>query len=158
MAKNDLRTLIRLHKWQLDEKRKELGQHLRFEAALIKRKELLVRRYAEEEAVSKDDFTAAQTFGLFVDWYIKEQRAADAALEEVRAQILRVRDEIYEAFRTLKTYEITQDNRDKREKAELERKMSQVLDEIGLTLNRRLKLENAQETAEDFENNGNSGV
>ena len=35
MAKNDLKNLIRLHKWQLDEKRKELGQHLRFEAALI---------------------------------------------------------------------------------------------------------------------------
>lgn len=149
MAKNDLKTLIRLHKWQLDEKRKELGQHLRFEAALIKRKELLARRYAEEDAVAKENPAAALTFGLFVDWYIKEQRQADAALVETRAKIIQVRDEIYEAFRTLKTYEITQDNRDKREKAELERKMSQVLDEIGLTLNRRLKLEEAQAAREN---------
>jgi len=141
MAKNDLKTLIRLHKWQLDEKRKELGQHLRFEAALLKRKELLARRYAEEDAVARENPAAAVTFGLFVDWYIKEQRTADGALAETRAKIAQVRDEIYEAFRTLKTYEITQDNRDKREKAELERKMNAILDEIGLTLYRRRKAE-----------------
>ena len=43
----------------------------------------------------------------------------------------------------------------KREKAELERKMSQVLDEIGLTLNRRLKQEEAQ-AARESENKPSS--
>ena len=145
MAKNDLKTLIRLHKWRLDEKRKELGQHLRFEAALIKRKELLDKRKAEEEKTVAAVPASAVTFGLFVDWYVREQRKADAALDEVRAKIEKVRDEIYEAFRTLKTYEITQDNREKREKAELERKMSLILDEIGLVLNRRRKTEENDE-------------
>ena len=148
MAKNSLNTLIRLHKFSLDEKRKELGRHLRFEAALMKRKELLEARYAEETAVAEQNPLAAVTLGKFIDWYLDEQQKADDALVAVRAQIEQVRDEILEAFQTLKTYEITQSNRDKREKAELERKMTAVLDEIGLVLNRRRKMQEAREAAD----------
>ena len=148
MAKNSLKTLIRLHKFLLDEKRKELGRHLRFEAALMKRKELLEARYAEETAVAEQNPYAAVTLGKFIDWYLDEQKKADDALAAVRAQIEQVRDEIMEAFQTLKTYEITQSNRDKREKAELERKMTAVLDEIGIVLNRRRKMQEAREAAD----------
>lgn len=150
MAKSSLKTLIRLHRFLLDEKRKELGRHLRFEAALIKRKELLHARYLEEEAVANSNPVASVTFGQFVDWYISEQRTADSALEAVRVQIEKARDEIMEAFQTLKTYEITQDNREKREKAELERKMGLILDEIGLVLNRRRKEQDSEQNEENF--------
>ena len=150
MAKSSLKTLIRLHRFLLDEKRKELGRHLRFEAALIKRKELLRTRYLEEEAVANTNPVAAVTFGQFVDWYISEQKTADSALQAVRVQIEKARDEIMEAFQTLKTYEITQDNREKREKAELERKMGLILDEIGLVLNRRRKEQDSEQNEENF--------
>ena len=56
-----------------------------------------------------------------------------------------MRDEIREAYQELKTFEITQENREKREAAELERKNNAVLDEIGLTLYRRKQDEDAQD-------------
>lgn len=144
MAQKDLRTLIRLHKWALDDKQRKLGQLLRFEAALYNRKDLIARQYAEEERVANENQTAALTFGAYVEWYIAERDRVIQAIEENKLEILKVRDEIFDAFQELKTFEITQENRDKREKEELERKMGAVLDEIGLNLYRRKKSEEAE--------------
>lgn len=139
MAGHDLKTLIRLHKWTLDEIQRKLGNLLRFEAALMNRKELLKRQYDEEERIAGDNQIAALTFGAYVDWYVKEKERVEQALEDNRREILKVRDELLEAFQELKTFEISQENREQREKEELERKMNRVLDEIGLNLYRRNK-------------------
>lgn len=142
MAGKDLKTLIRLHKWDLEDKQRKLGQLLRFEAALYNRKDLIRRQYEEEERVANENQVAALTFGAYVEWYIAERDRVNRAIVENEAEILKVRDEILEAFQELKTFEITQENRHKREMAELERKMNAVLDEIGLNLYRRKQEEN----------------
>ena len=66
MAKNDLKTLIRVHQFELDEKRRQLGNLLRFEQSLENRKILLAKRFKEEEEAAKNDQTAALTFGAYV--------------------------------------------------------------------------------------------
>lgn len=142
MAGKDLKTLIRLHKWDLEDKQRKLGQLLRFEAALYNRKDLIRRQYEEEERVANENQVAALTFGAYVEWYIAERDRVNRTIAENEAEILKVRDEILEAFQELKTFEITQENRHKREMAELERKMNAVLDEIGLNLYRRKQEEN----------------
>lgn len=145
MAKNDLKALIRLHKWELDEIQRKLGNLLRFEEALIKRKELIRRQYEEEERTANENQIAALTFGAYVDWYVQEKEKVEQAIEETRQEILRVRDELLEAFQELKTIEISQENREKREKEELERKMGIILDEIGLNLHRRKQEEQGED-------------
>ena len=130
MAGKDLKTLIRVHKFELDERQRKLGNLLRFERALENRKILLAKRFVEEEEAAKADPTAALTFGAYVDWHIDENKRVDRALEENRQEILLMRDEIIEAYQELKTLEITQENREKRELAELERKTNAMLDEI----------------------------
>ena len=145
MAKNDLKTLIRVHQFELDEKRRQLGNLLRFEQSLENRKILLAKRFKEEEEAAKSDQTAALTFGAYVDWHIGETKRVECALADARQEIALMRDEIREAYQELKTFEITQENREKREAAELERKNNAVLDEIGLTLYRRRQEENESE-------------
>lgn len=149
MAKNDLKTLIRVHQFELDEKRRQLGNLLRFEQSLENRKILLAKRFKEEEEAAKNDQTAALTFGAYVDWHIDENKRVDRALADARQEIALMRDEIREAYQELKTFEITQENREKREAAELERKNNAVLDEIGLTLYRRKQDEDAADSEED---------
>lgn len=149
MAKNDLKTLIRVHQFELDEKRRQLGNLLRFEQSLENRKILLAKRFKEEEEAAKSDQTAALTFGVYVDWHIDETKRVERALVDARQEIALMRDEIREAYQELKTFEITQENREKREAAELERKNNAVLDEIGLTLYRRKQEEDATENEED---------
>lgn len=149
MAKNDLKTLIRVHQFELDEKRRQLGNLLRFEQSLENRKILLAKRFKEEEEAAKSDQTAALTFGAYVDWHIDETKRVERALVDARQEIALMRDEIREAYQELKTFEITQENREKREAAELERKNNAVLDEIGLTLYRRKQEEDATENEEN---------
>lgn len=141
MAKNELKTLIRVHKFELDEKQKKLGALLRFEQALLNRKVLLAERFKQEEEAANVSPVAALTFGAYVDWHVEENKRVDRALEDNRQEIILMREEIMEAYQELKTLEITQENREKRELAELERKMNAILDEIGLTLYRRRKTE-----------------
>ncbi len=144
MAKNELKTLIRVHKFELDERQRKLGNLLRFEQSLENRKILLAERFKEEEAAANSSPVAALTFGAYVDWHIEENRRVDRALADVRQEILDMREEIRAAYQELKTFEITQENRDKRELAELERKTNAVLDEIGLTLYRRRRQESGE--------------
>lgn len=141
MAKNELKTLIRVHKFELDEKQRKLGALLRFEQALLNRKVLLAERFKQEEEAANVSPVAALTFGAYVDWHVEENKRVDRALEDNRQEIILMREEIMEAYQELKTLEITQENREKRELAELERKMNAILDEIGLTLYRRRKAE-----------------
>ena len=148
MAGKDLKTLIRVHKFELDEKQRKLGNLLRFEQALQNRKILLAKRFVEEEQAANSSPVAAITFGAYVDWHIEENKRVDRALEENRQEILLMRDEIIEAYQELKTLEITQENRDKRELAELERKTNAMLDEIGLTRPRRRQEQESAETAD----------
>ena len=145
MARNELKTLIRVHKFELDEKQRKLGNLLRFEQALLNRKVLLAERFRQEEEAASISPVAALTFGAYVDWHVEENKRVDRALEENRQEIILMREEIMEAYQELKTLEITQENREKRELAELERKMNAVLDEIGLTLYRRKQLQNEEE-------------
>ena len=151
MAGKDLKTLIRVHKFELDEKQRQLGNLLRFEQALQNRKILLAQRFVEEEQAANSSPVAALTFGAYVDWHVEENKRVDRALEENRQEILLMRDEIIEAYQELKTLEITQENRDKRELAELERKTNAMLDEIGLTLHRRRQEQEKEEEKEKDE-------
>ena len=89
------------------------------------------------------------TFGAYVDWHVAENKRVDRALEDNRQEIILMREEIMEAYQELKTLEITQENREKRELAELERKMNAILDEIGLNLYRRRKEQEEEENPEN---------
>lgn len=149
MANGALKTLIRIHRFELDEKQRKLGNLLRFEASLENRKILLAKRFKEEEEAAKDDPTAALTFGAYVDWHIEENKRVDRALEDARREIEAMRDEIRDAFREIKTLEIAQENREKKEQAEENRKTNAALDEIGLTLYRRNKNEENEESEEE---------
>jgi flagellar export protein FliJ len=60
-----------------------------------------------------------------------------AALAEVRRLIDEAREELAEAYRRLKTFEVTQEARALAEEQEANRLEQMDLDEIGLTLHRR---------------------
>ena len=138
MAKKDLHTLIRLRKWDVDEKQRAL-------AVLLRQEEEIIARQADLEAEVESElaFTAtlpADQRGTLAA-YLKRcdefrQRLA-GVLEEVRRQIAGAQNELAEAYRRLKTFEITQEARDAAEAAEERRAEEIELNELGLELHRR---------------------
>lgn len=133
-----LKTLIRLSKFNVDEKRRAL-------TALQNREDQILAEIAQAEAqlVHEQQVAAADPSGvgtMFAAYYrawLTFRQQQDQTLAAVRRQIEAARDELSEAFRELKTYEVTQANREKREREEADRKEQLFLDEVGLTIHRR---------------------
>jgi flagellar export protein FliJ len=137
MATKDLSTLIRIRKWDVDEKQRAV-------AALLRREEaILAAQAALEDEVRREAAFVAQggpnerlTFAAYLAHCDQRKQQMNAALIEVRGLIDQARDELAEAYRGLKTFEVTQKAREAAEERELARQEQMDLDEIGLNLHR----------------------
>lgn len=138
MAKKSLQVLIRLRKWDVDEKQRALGVLIREEEGVIDR-----QRKLEDSLVRESQFTAKAdplqrtTFEPFVRRCMAQRELLQRHLDDVRKRIAAAQAELAEAYRRLKTFEITQKARDAAEQAEENRLEQIALDEMGLELHRR---------------------
>lgn len=133
-----LKTLIRLSKFNVDEKRRTLTALQAREDAIIeeiRQGEEQLRR--EQELAAADATGVGFAYGAFQKAWMVRRDLMHQALAAVRQQIEVARDDLAEAFREQKTYEVTQANREKREREEADRKEQIFLDEIGLNMHRR---------------------
>ena len=138
MAKKDLHSLIRIRKWDVDEKQRALAVFLRKEEALLDNLAALeAEKRHETEFVGKADPGKRLTFAAYLERCAARKEVMESLLAEVRKSIDDARDELAEAYRGLKTFEVTQEKRDVEEAHEEDRLEQIDLDEIGLTLHRR---------------------
>lgn len=134
----DLKGVIRYRKHVVDEKRRALGELLRQEDYLLQAQRMLEEQMREEAAIAAADARGAgQSYGLYVGRAHQRRDQILAALAETRRRIELAQDAVRESFKELKTFEIAQDNREIKERAERERKDQQILDAIGIELHRR---------------------
>ena len=138
MEKKDLHTLIRLRKWEVDEKQRSLAVLLRQEEGVIERQAMLEADILREMAIASE--LPADQRGTLTG-YLKRceqfREALKSALQDIRQRIVNNRDHLAEAYRRLKTFEVTQDQRDLAEEKEEARLETLELNEIGLNLHRR---------------------
>ncbi|MEO5337308.1 MAG: flagellar export protein FliJ [Magnetospirillum sp. WYHS-4] len=133
MAKGDLHNLIRLHEWQVDEKRRRLGELLRVLDDLEARLKRLETELIEEQRIAaRAPNEAGFLYGNYAEAVIERRERLKESIARAEVEIARARDDLREAFRDLKKYEIAQRNRDQKAAAELARKEQLVLDELGL--------------------------
>jgi flagellar FliJ protein len=138
MAKNDLQTLIRVRKWEVDEKQRGLAVLLRQEESVIERQAAL-----ESEIKREIEFTAEAppeerfTFSAYLARCDDYRQQMNAMLQEIQRRISGAQEELGEAFRRLKPFEESQKKRDAEEEKEAGRLEQIELDEVGLNLHRR---------------------
>ena len=139
MALKDLHTLIRMRKWDVDERQRAVAALLRREEAILADQAALAREMAAEAAFvgSAKVVEMTFTFAAYLERCDRRREELANALQEVRRQIEEARDELAEAYRGLKTFEVTQEMRDAAAEKENERREQIDLNEIGLTLHRR---------------------
>ncbi|MDP2696627.1 flagellar FliJ family protein [Thalassospira sp.] len=131
MAKN-FKTLIRIRKWALDEKRRELSDmqaaldHLVAEKAELERAVI-----AEQKVAATDPELAGFAYGNFASAVIAEREVLTKRIHDQERAIESFRDVVADAFKELKTIEISERNRIDAEQAEENRKEQNDLDEIG---------------------------
>lgn len=132
MAKN-LNSLIRLHQWIVDEKRRKLGDLLKMVQDLEARAKRLEEELIEEQKIARNaPEQAGLTYGGYAKVVIDRRERLALSIAGVEKQIAVAREELNEAYRDLKKYEVAQDIRDRREAEEAARKDQIILDDIGL--------------------------
>lgn len=139
MAAN-IKSLIRLNEWNVDEKRRKLGELLRLQADLEDQLKRLDEEHAREQQAAAADPTGA---GLTYPNYAHHVRQRRDNLQDSIAQMEIVigyaRDELSESYQELKKYETVEQNRQRRHDLEQARREQTMLDEVALNQHRRKK-------------------
>jgi flagellar export protein FliJ len=131
MAK-DFKTLVRMRKWALDEKQRQLGEMLAVLGNLEAEKQALEQAViAEQKIAAENPELAGFAYGGFANAVIAEREAINKMIAEQEEKIDAFRDEVADAFKELKTAEIAERNRLEAERAEEDKKEQDELDEIG---------------------------
>ncbi len=137
MAAN-IKNLIRLHEWNVDEKRRKLGELLRLEAELEEQLKSLEEEHVREKAAATADPEGA---GIMYPGYHKQmsQRRDNLkdSIRQMEIVINYARDELSESYQELKKYETVEKNRQRRYELEQARREQVLLDEVALNQFRR---------------------
>lgn len=131
MAKN-LGGLIRLHEWNVDQKRRKLGELLNLLADLEEQAIGLEKEVKSEQRVaSASPSVAGLLYGNYAMGVIERRRRIAESIAKTEKTVAAAREDMREAFMILKKFQTAQENRDRLEAEELNRKEQAVLDEIG---------------------------
>jgi flagellar export protein FliJ len=127
-----LPTLIRVRQWELEEKRRKLADLEGLAAQLDEAIARLDDEVKMEQGVAQSSQEVTFAYAPYAQAAIERRRTLLASLEDVRQQILAAHEEVTIAYQELKKYEVAQDNRRRRTRAEANRREQIVLDEIGI--------------------------
>ena len=108
-----LESLIRLHRWQVDERRRQVAE---LEALALKLRHELTRlgeEQAAEQAAASASFLARHVYPGYIRRALDRQKTLEQSLAETEAQTVAARDALAEAFQELKRYEVAQANRER---------------------------------------------
>jgi flagellar export protein FliJ len=140
MAKKsqEIKTLIRVQSWSVDEQRRMLNQLLDREQTLIEDGHRMDRQLiAEQQVAAADPAMAGFAYVAYAKNHRTKRDNLNTLLTALRAEIEQQRDALAEAYRELKVLEEVKKNWVKAEQAEEARREQIDLDEIAQNLHRR---------------------
>lgn len=129
--------LVRLHRWNLDEKRQKLAELERFRAKLQGNIEALDAELASEQSAAERSEVAALSLPAFIKATIDRRRKIEESIAGVERSIAAARDEIAQAFQEFKKYETAHGNHQRREAQKRSRREQTAADELSLDQHRR---------------------
>jgi flagellar FliJ protein len=140
----DLKSLIRVRKHTVEQKQKVVAALYEEATKLENEKNAMLTTLAEEEAKSADmPLEMLSYIGPYRDAVQLRVAAIGIVAKNLEARIQIAQDDMRQAFSELKKVEITQEKREDEEKAELDKKESDELDDIAIEAFRRRREEEA---------------
>lgn len=135
MAKG-LSGIIRLHKWQVDEKKRQITElEVMKEDLENKLNKLMADLSREQENLAKSNVIDIN-YANYASSVMSRKENLQGSITEIDVSIENMKDELAEAFKELKKYEIVEQRAIEREKEEGKRREQDQLDEISLNLHR----------------------
>ena len=131
--------LIKIHAFELDEKRRALQQIESFRVDIENSLDRLAEQLSSEQDAARSSEVGVYAYGDYARAVIQRRKALEESLSAVTQQVEQARDAVAQAFETLKKYEITKAGRDSAALAEARRRERILLDELGLNQHSRRK-------------------
>ncbi|GIL41392.1 flagellar FliJ family protein [Roseiterribacter gracilis] len=128
----DLSGVIRLKKFQLDEKRRVLADLNALLSELLAERDRLDAQVLVEQAHAQASLEGQLAYGKFAQAAIARRKRLGDSIVQVEGQIEAATDQVREAMGELKKFEITQAEREKRARAKVRRRETQTLDDIAI--------------------------
>jgi flagellar protein FliJ len=132
-----LDSLIRLHRWQLDERRRQLAELETLAEKLRQEGARLVAEQASEQTVAAASTEAATAYGSYAAHLVERRRKLEQSLASVEQQLVLARDALSETYREVKRYEIAAATRAAQQRKRSARQQQNALDEVAIETFRR---------------------
>jgi len=130
-------SLIRLHKFQVDEKRRKVAElELMLGEFRQRERDLEAQVEAEQRKAGISD-VAHFAYPMFAKSVLRRRENILESIEGIERQLDTAKEELADAFRELKKYELLDGNRKRKVRKEAMRVEQSSLDEIALTIHRR---------------------
>ncbi len=132
-----LDSLIRVNRWKLDERRRQLGELERLAERLGSELGRLEQELKSEQLVAGASLEAGYSYAGYARDLIVRREKLTASISEVQGQLIVAREALAESFGEVKRYEIAAANRQKRDRLAVERRQRIAQDEVALQVYRR---------------------
>lgn len=136
-----LKALIRVRRWELDQKQRELADLNRKAEAIVAEQMRLQREMEAEQQTAMNHPEFAFTIAAYAARVILRQEQLESHLRTLERAIEQKRDDIRIAFQEVKKIEIAEERRLEAEREKLRHKEALALDEVGLEGFRRQQQE-----------------
>lgn len=130
-------SLIRLHKFQVDEKRRKVAELELMLAEFRQRERDLEAQVEAEQRKAGISDVAHFAYPMFAKSVIRRRENILESIDGIERQLEAAKDELAGAFRELKKYELLESGRKRKVRKEAMRVEQSDLDEIALSIHRR---------------------
>ena len=127
MAKT-LATLVKLHRFEVEEQQRALAQLNDLRDKIIGEREQLDIEMAVQRAAAAGDIDMMQALPVYIDAALDRARRMEKTRRDIEALIEMARDELQRRFENLKSFELAEQAR---EQAELNKREQEMLDEVA---------------------------
>lgn len=132
-----LAQLLRLHRWKLNEKRQKVAELEHFREGLQQKLRDLESELAKEQKVAGARPEDAITYGSYATAVIDRREKLNTSLKELKPAMEMLLEEVSEAFREFKKYDLIQTRNERLARKLEDRKQQAEMDEAGLNIFRR---------------------
>ena len=129
--------LIQLNQWKVDEQRRKVTELEILSDRLSEQVDQLQADIGREGQNSGESFESSQAFSAFLTGAMAQREKLRGSIADLGLEISAAKDDLADAYRELKYYEIAQAARDAREKHKQELREREKMDEIGMGMHRR---------------------
>ena len=137
MSRKGMTGMIRLNKWQLDEKRRNLTDLEKTREDLLQNLANLQEELLAEQKKAAESSVVSIAYGSYAQQVMARRVNIVNSIMEIEVSIEDMKDQVADAFKELKKYEVVEQRERERERTEQDRRQQSELDELALNMHRR---------------------